>query len=108
MDKPKSINIGGLEYGIVIGEKDDYLAAKDRAGEVDHVNQKILVRGGMGSDFTDQVIAHEIIHALFFIAQIDGLDQDLNEKVCLGLENPMFRMLRDNDLSWFRPQKAQK
>lgn len=107
MNRPKTINIGGHETIIRIGEKDEFFNRTERLAEFDKECWSIHVKSGMSESWTNQIIVHEIIHALFNVAQIEGVDDALNEKLTLGLENHLYRMLIDNDLGWFRPQVAQ-
>jgi hypothetical protein len=104
LDRPKSINIGGHEVIIRIGLKDEKFEALEILGEFDSHEWTIDVKDGMNSTFTNQIIAHELLHGLFAAACVKIVEGITEENICKGLENQFYRFLADNDLSWFRPK----
>jgi hypothetical protein len=110
MTRPNFIICGGHPISVSIGAKDEYMEAKNLIGEFDPIKQEINIKSGMGPGITDQVIVHELLHALFYTGQCHGIgliDTELEEKLITALENPLYRFLMDNDLSWLRRQGPQ-
>jgi hypothetical protein len=104
LDRPASVNVGGHETLIHIGKQDELMNRLEVIGEFDRNEFTINVRGDLNSTYTDQIIAHEMLHAMFRIADVSGVDLTLEESLCHGLESVFYRFLVDNDLSWFRKQ----
>jgi hypothetical protein len=101
---PKSLIVGGHEIIIRVGHKDELMDRVGIRGEFDFEKWTVDLKGQMNPTFQKQTLAHELIHAFFSAANIQGIEIEVEETICHGLENQFYRFLVDNDLTFFRNQ----
>jgi hypothetical protein len=95
MDKVK---IGGVTYSI---EEVNDLRDVEYLGYVNYGTALIRVDGNLAHDRKKQVLAHEIMHAIFYEAGYQEQDEEMVERLGIVLH----QFLRDNDLRDFHPAK---
>jgi hypothetical protein len=99
---PDFITIGGHKVPVLVGQKQELFDRMERLGEFDTATWDIHLSGKMHPTFTRQILIHELLHALFTLAEMPEMTPDLEENICKALENHLYRMLCDNDFSFLR------
>ena len=95
---PKVVKIGNHEY-VVSQEYDGYMMGGGLWGEVFYADLQIRLRSSLAPGRKEEVLCHEIIHALF---QEAGLAADMvqNENIVKPVGVAFYRLLQDNDFSF--------
>lgn len=91
---PEKIKICGITYGVKPVDCVDKLD-HNVDGTVLYAEQEILIKKGMGSDYTGLVFLHEIMHGIFNVC---SLEQD--ENTVSRLARVLYQVLKDNDLKF--------
>lgn len=72
----RKINILGLTY--TIEEVDTVNKVEPRKGEINYLSNEIRIDKNMPTDLKNQVLMHEILHALFELLGFNELAEDEN------------------------------
>ncbi|UTR05177.1 ImmA/IrrE family metallo-endopeptidase [Alkalihalobacillus sp. LMS6] len=102
MNMPKVIRVGSVDY-VVSTQKDIYEQGVHLAGQVVYPQTAIMVDEEMSPSRKDNVLIHEITHAIFNEAGYNEQDEDLINRV----GNVLHGMLRDNDFGFIREREAE-
>lgn len=89
--RSKSINILGVDYEI--SYVDSISRESLRIGEIDYLQQKILILKGLGEDLERVTILHEIIRGI--LSQL-GFEEENNEHLTQSIAGSMHQVLKDN------------
>lgn len=99
---PSRVKIGPVTFGVEYSlakvtevEEDQQFEGMTLSGASIARHQRILVRPGMGPDWTRETFLHEILHMLFSVAW-PHLSADDEEKVVNGLSGHLLTFVRDN------------
>ena len=91
---PKSVNVAGIEFSVnevetvIIGSNSDY------AGSVSYTNGKIELLKELPKTRKEQVLVHEILHAVFFEAGYEEHEEEMISRLGVVL----YQVLKDNKL----------
>lgn len=96
----KSILIGGIEYTIHEVPVVDIDGDRNFQGTCAYRRTEISVIEGLSEQRKTDVLAHEVMHAMFYEAGFEDMDEDT---VC-RLAKVFRSVLTDNNLSEFRPE----
>lgn len=94
-----TLNILGVSYEVVevpIVSRDEFLK-----GKIDFTANTIYIDENLTREAKNQVLMHEIIHAICDLLGFYGINDD--ESRVQGLATAIHQLFRDNDLS-FRPK----
>lgn len=112
---PKSLNIGGHDVPIIMDKDTDALLKRACEGrgalaEFDQNLWLIRMKTGLGTSYYTEVIMHEATHGFFHVAHDSDIELtwEIKEKACMALENPLYRFLLENDMSWVKPDAQPK
>lgn len=95
-----NIKVGGINYAVIDTDLSAY-DSKDsyRMGNTHEAKAIIEIRQEMPKQRKDQVLIHELVHAMFYEIGIEmENDEDIVNRVGLVLH----QVLKDNDFSWLR------
>ena len=83
MKIPKNVKIGGIPYEVKIV---DCVCDMNKytSGRIIYDSQEIKVQKGMGKEFTEMVLLHEILHGIFEDKNIEN-DEKLVDSIAKGL-----------------------
>lgn len=84
-----TVNILGIPYEII--EVDTINKGVRTFGEIDYSNQIIKLEKGMGKQYREQTILHEVVHGIFEGLGYDALNAD-EEKV-QGIASALYQVL---------------
>lgn len=87
------INILGVPYRLKFV---DFISKEElRIGEIDYLNQEILILSGMAREVQYITILHEVMHGI--LEQL-GFEESQEEHLIQGLANGLFQVLHENEL----------
>ena len=92
MSLPAKIKIQGTEYAIALKDRID--GDGDNVAYIDHERQEISIKAGMGKEYTERCLWHEIIHAITEMGQVDWGEKD--EQYTEIMANGVHQVLKDN------------
>lgn len=88
------IKVAGVNYSVK--HVDRLLDNYDFLGQTDYPNNEIKIDSGIGNERENQVLIHELLHAIFYESGYDEQDEDLINRVGITLH----QVLKDNDFSF--------
>ena len=90
---PTVVRVGYRDYAIIEWDRKD-AASSDRYGECDKANAIIRVSTDYGALKAANTLLHEVLHACFDVAAIEGDDPE--ERTVTSLANVLAQVIRDN------------
>ncbi len=90
---PETVKIGGLIYKVELVDMPDPEDA-DCNGLIVYRDQSIKIRKGMGKDYTELVLIHEMFHGITEHLHISWGDE--NEHVVSQVAAVLYQTLKDN------------
>ena len=99
---PNKIKVAGITYEVM--EKKDLAKDHSLLGQVLYHYGKIQLDPDIAGDRKEQVLIHEVLHAIFNEAGYTEQDEDLINRVSIVLH----QVLKDNDFSWIREQQQEE
>lgn len=91
------VKVGGLEYQINIKEHlESYDGDRNLWGYCNYEQNEIDISKSLSSQKANQVLAHELTHAILFEAGYIDHDEEMAHRIGLVLH----QVLKDNDFSW--------
>ena len=87
----KTINILGVDYELHY--VDSISRDSLRIGEIDYLQQKILILNDLGMDLERVTILHEVVHGI--LSQL-GFEEENNEHLTQSLASALHQVLKDN------------
>lgn len=90
IDIPETLKVGGIRYKVenVSGIVDRF----ETLGQVNYLKGTIQVDDSLCTDKRNQVIVHELTHAIFMEAGFEEQDEDMINRI----GNVLFQVLSDN------------
>ncbi|AGY47258.1 peptidase [Bacillus phage Glittering] len=97
----RSITVRNIDYTIEVlsGEEIDDITGEKVFGVASDEDSKIYLRAGMNDDRAEQVLTHELVHAMFFESGYTFKDEDQEEEVVEALSLVIRDMTRSRALS---------
>lgn len=95
-----NIKVGGIDYIVIYTDLSAYDSNDSyRMGNTHEAKAIIEIRKEMPKQRQEQVLIHEMVHAMFYEIGIEMEDdEDIVNRVGLVLH----QVLKDNDFSWLR------
>lgn len=87
---PTTIKVGGVDY--TVEEVSNLIAKDDLWGKVDYFNSSIAVDDSLSPTRKEQVLIHELTHAIFLEAGYKEQDEDMINRIGIVLH----QVLKDN------------
>lgn len=87
---PTTIKVGGVNYSVA--EKENLIQKDELWGEVNYFNTEINIDSSLSNDRKEQVLIHEVTHAIFLEAGYKEQDEDMINRVSIILH----QVLKDN------------
>lgn len=87
---PSTVKVGGVNY--TVEEQENLIQKNDLWGEVNYFNAEINIDSSLSSDRKEQVLIHEVVHAIFLEAGYKEQDEDMINRVGIVLH----QVLKDN------------
>lgn len=92
MKLPEKVKVGGTEYRIELAEPRD----EDNVGEARFREALILVHPDLAEDVLRTTFWHELLHAMYYDAGLDTIDQPTEEQVVDLLAQRLVALVDDN------------
>lgn len=92
MNPPGTIDVGPHRYRVVV-DHDGLLDSDHKAGHCSASRLVIAVDADQEPSQMADTVVHEVVHALLAVS---GLDDDIEERVCLALGPGLLGVLQDN------------
>jgi len=89
----KEINILGVTY--TVEEVDTVNKTRPRRGEINYLTNEIKIDKNMPASLKEQVLMHEILHAVFDLIGLDKLSED--EKKVQSIATALHHVFSSND-----------
>jgi len=93
--------VGSVDY--IVNEVDGLSEKYDLYGQVSFDDCTIEIDADLSKERKHNVIAHELLHAMFFEAGYDDHDEDL----VIRVGNVLAQVLRDNDFGFMRTEESE-
>lgn len=93
---PKSLNIAGINY--TVEETPTLIHSDELWGRVDYYRSHIQVEQSLSDDRKQQILTHEMTHAIFLEAGYKEQDEDMINRVGIVLH----QVLKNNDFSFLQ------
>lgn len=90
MTLPTTVKVGGVNY--TVAEKENLIQKDELWGEVNYFNTEINIDSSLSNDRKEQVLIHEVTHAIFLEAGYKEQDEDMINRVSIILH----QVLKDN------------
>lgn len=90
MEIPKKLRIGSVDYKVKL----ESLSAQGIDGDIDFRLQTIRINPYLADDYTNIIMWHEIVHAIF--ESLGTLPQEHDEKLVDQLAHALYGVMRDN------------
>ena len=87
---PITVKVGGVNY--TVEEKENLIQKDELWGEVNYFNTEINIDSSLSNDRKEQVLIHEVTHAIFLEAGYKEQDEDMINRVSIVLH----QVLKDN------------
>lgn len=84
------VKVGGVHY--TVEEKEGLMQRDNFWGEVNYYNAEIIIDSSLSDDRKEQVLIHEVTHAIFLEAGYKEQDEDMINRVSIVLH----QVLKDN------------
>ena len=97
----KTFRVGSVDYTVELVPKLYHLY--ERFGQVTYDDTNIQLDAGMSPTRLNDVLIHELLHAIFAEAGFDEQDEDTINRV----GHVLAQVLRDNDFGFMRGEKGE-
>ena len=92
MSKPKKVEVSPFRYTVYYSP----VTLDDKTGMLDTDTRTVVVDGTISEQSQQEVLLHELLHAIIDTTAIRGQEKDEEEKLVAALSPPLLQLLRSN------------
>jgi len=91
---PSSIRVAGIDYDVIEKDFVEIDGNRNYQGSCCYTKAKIELLNSLSKDRKEQVLIHELVHAIFNEAGFDNQEEDVVNRLSIVL----YQVLKDNNL----------